>query len=276
MFPKIPHPPHTKIAWPRERLAAIDFIDEASRQNTVYGMLEFDVTTPLALVREHEVRTGEKLSFTSYIIRCVAKAVEEQKRIAAYREKDKGLVVFEDVDVSTLIERKFDGGHHPTLYYVRNANQKSFIEIHRELRESQDRKVDEKTLTEEKTTSFLRMPRFIRKWMLRAMRRDPFIKKFATGTVGVTSVGMLAPSNRRSWILPVSPYTLMIGIGAFYKAPAVVDDRIEAREMVALTVCVDHDVVDGGPAARFTTRFGQLIEAGFELPGGPEEVQTDT
>jgi pyruvate/2-oxoglutarate dehydrogenase complex dihydrolipoamide acyltransferase (E2) component len=172
--------------------------------------------------------------------------------------------------------REFDGGHHPTLYYVRNANQESFIEIHRELRESQDRKVDEKSLTEEKTTSFLQIPRFIRKWMLRAMRRDPFIKKFATGTVGVTSVGMLAPSNRRSWILPVSPYTLMIGIGAFYKAPAVVDDRIEAREMVALTVCVDHDVVDGGPAARFTTRFGQLIEAGFELPGGPEEVQTDT
>ena len=128
MFPKIPHPPHTKIAWPHERLAAIDFIDEASRQNTVYGM------------------------------------------------------------------REFDGGHHPTLYYVRNANQESFIEIHRELRESQDRKVDEKSLTEEKTTSFLQIPRFIRKWMLRAMRRDPFIKKFATGTVGVTSVGMLAPS----------------------------------------------------------------------------------
>ena len=247
-------------------------MDEASRQNTVYGMLEFDVTIPLELVRQHESATGEKLSFTSYVIRCVAKAVDEQKRIAAYREKDKGLVVFDDVDVSTLIEREFDGRHHPTLYYVRSADQKSFMEIHAELRESQDRHVDEQRLTEEKTTGFLQMPRFIRKWMLRAMRRDPFIKKFATGTVGVTSVGMLAPSNRRSWILPVSPYTLMIGIGAFYKAPAVVENRIEAREMVALTVCFDHDIVGGGPAARFTTRFGQLIEAGFELPGGPEEV----
>lgn len=276
MFPKIPRPPHKKIGWPRERLAAIDFMDEASRQNTVYGLLEFDVTVPLELVRRHEAMTGEKLSFTSYVIRCVARAVDEQKDVAAYREKDKGLIVFDDVDVSTLIEREFDGRHHPTLYYVRNANQKSFLEIHRELRDSQARKIDKTRLTEDKTTSFLQMPRLVRKWMLRAMRRDPFIKKFATGTVGVTSVGMLAPSNRRSWILPVSPYTLMVGIGAFYKAPTVVDDRIEAREMVALTVCFDHDIVDGGPAARFSTRLGQLIEAGFELPGGPAEVAAAT
>lgn len=272
MFPKIPRPPHHKIAWPRERLAAIDFMDEASRQNTVYGLLEFDVTVPLELMRRHEAATGDKLSFTSYVIRCVARAVDEQKRIAAYREKDKGLVVFDDVDVSTLIEREFAGGHHPSLYYVREANQKSFLEIHRELRDSQQRVIDEKNLTEEKTTRFLQMPRFIRKWMLRVMRRDPFIKKFATGTVGVTSVGMLAPSNRRSWVLPISPYTLMIGVGAFYRAPAVVEDRIEPREMVALTVCFDHDIVDGGPAARFSTRFGELIEAGFELPGGPDDV----
>ncbi len=275
MFPKIPRPSHTKIAWPRERLAAIDFMDEASRQNTVYGMVEFDVTLPLELIHQHAKATGEKLSFTSFIIRCVAKAVDEQKQVAAYREKNKGLVVFDEVDVSTFIEREFDGRHHPTLYYVRGADQKSLLEIHGELRDSRERDIDATQLTEEKTTSFLRMPRFVRKWMLRVMRRDPFIKKFATGTVGVTSVGMLAPSNRRSWILPVSPYTLMVGIGAFYRAPAVVDDRVVPRDMVALTVCFDHDIVDGGPAARFTTRLGQLVEAGFEIPGGPDCVPSE-
>lgn len=268
-FPKIPRPSHTQIAWPRERFAVIDFIDEASKQNTVYGFLEFDVSLPLSLMNAHRTAEGEKLSFTSFVIRCVAQAVGEQKEIAAYREKNKGLVIFDDVDVSTFIERDLEGKRHPTMLYIRSANAKSFSEIHAEMRKSQAGAVDSKQLTEEKTTRFLQLPRMIRKWMLRAMRNDPFVKKFTSGLVGVTTVGMFAPPNRRAWILPISPYTLMVGIGSIYQAPAVVDGELAVREMIALTVCFNHDIVDGAPAARFTARLGELIESGFELPGGP-------
>ena len=42
-------------------------------------------------------------------------------------------------------------------------------------------------------------------------------------------------------------------------------ERIEVREMLALTVSVDHDVIDGAPAARFGTRLAKPIEGGAGL-----------
>jgi pyruvate/2-oxoglutarate dehydrogenase complex dihydrolipoamide acyltransferase (E2) component len=41
--------------------------------------------------------------------------------------------------------------------------------------------------------------------------------------------------------------------------------RRQAREVLCLTVSVDHDIVDGAPAARFTQRLKELIEEGHGL-----------
>lgn len=49
------------------------------------------------------------------------------------------------------------------------------------------------------------------------------------------------------------------------RKPAIVEDRIEPREILNLTVVFDHDVVDGAPAARFVERLVDLIESGAGL-----------
>jgi pyruvate/2-oxoglutarate dehydrogenase complex dihydrolipoamide acyltransferase (E2) component len=46
---------------------------------------------------------------------------------------------------------------------------------------------------------------------------------------------------------------------------AVVEGRIEPREILILTVLLDHDVVDGSPAPRFVRRLVELIESGEGL-----------
>ena len=40
----------------------------------------------------------------------------------------------------------------------------------------------------------------------------------------------------------------------------MVDGRVVAREFLSLTLAVNHDVVDGGPATRFANDLKQLIE----------------
>ena len=47
--------------------------------------------------------------------------------------------------------------------------------------------------------------------------------------------------------------------------PAVVEGRIEPREILHLTVVFNHDVIDGAPATRFTRRLVELIESGYGL-----------
>jgi len=44
-----------------------------------------------------------------------------------------------------------------------------------------------------------------------------------------------------------------------------VDDKIEIREYLNVTISFDHDIVDGAPAARFTQRLKELIESGSGL-----------
>ena len=59
--------------------------------------------------------------------------------------------------------------------------------------------------------------------------------------------------------------TLTVTIGGLAEKPGVVDGRIEVREFVHLTVSVDHDIVDGAPAARFTQLFKELLEGNYGL-----------
>jgi pyruvate/2-oxoglutarate dehydrogenase complex dihydrolipoamide acyltransferase (E2) component len=50
-----------------------------------------------------------------------------------------------------------------------------------------------------------------------------------------------------------------------------VDGRIEIREFLCLTLSFDHDIIDGAPAARFTSRLKALIESGYGLLESTEE-----
>jgi len=54
-------------------------------------------------------------------------------------------------------------------------------------------------------------------------------------------------------------------LGGISRKPAFVEDRIEPREILNLTVAFDHDVVDGAPAARVLERLVDLIESGDGL-----------
>jgi pyruvate/2-oxoglutarate dehydrogenase complex dihydrolipoamide acyltransferase (E2) component len=41
--------------------------------------------------------------------------------------------------------------------------------------------------------------------------------------------------------------------------------RLTTREYLSLTISVNHDIIDGAPAARFGARLLELIESGYRL-----------
>jgi hypothetical protein len=61
-------------------------------------------------------------------------------------------------------------------------------------------------------------------------------------------------------------------VGSITWKPAIVEGRIEPREILNLTVAFDHYIIDGAPATRFTHRLVELIESGYGL----DEVQALT
>ena len=53
------------------------------RRHIVHGLVEFDVTDARKFIREYEHETGEKLSFTAFVICCLSKAIEQHPHVHA-------------------------------------------------------------------------------------------------------------------------------------------------------------------------------------------------
>ncbi|MFO0875817.1 MAG: dihydrolipoamide acetyltransferase family protein [Gemmataceae bacterium] len=56
------------------------------------------------------------------------------------------------------------------------------------------------------------------------------------------------------------PQSAVLGIGRIVREPAVHENAVVVREVVALSLTFDHRVVDGAPAARFLGELRQAIE----------------
>ena len=52
----------------------------------------------------------------------------------------------------------------------------------------------------------------------------------------------------------------ILGIGRIRRQPVCVEDRIEPRDVITLSLTFDHRILDGGPAARFLQAVVQAIE----------------
>ncbi len=264
--------PYRVIELPPARRDAPNFLDLIQVKHSMYGLLEVDVTVVRQFIEAHKVRTGETLSFTGYLAFCLARAVDEDKAAQAYLKGRKQLVVPDDVDVGMTIERLIGGTRAPVGHVIRRANHKTFAEIHQEIRSVQAQPAPPGKGIPSWVRIMLLLPWPVPRLfiaLLRAVRRrDPAGRAgiIATGgTVAITAIGMFSHGHGSGWGLTPAAHSLMLVVGSIARKPALVEGRIEPREILNLTVVFDHDVVDGAPAARFVKRLVELLEDGYGL-----------
>ncbi|HYR12420.1 MAG TPA: 2-oxo acid dehydrogenase subunit E2 [Longimicrobium sp.] len=248
------------MPFPSARRAILDYLAVARRKHVVHALVEVDVTLPRRALREHRARTGESLSFTAFVIASLAAAVDRDRSVQAYRMGRRRLVVFDDVDVCVLVERDAGEGRRiATPHVILAANRKTYLQIHRELRAA------EAAGSVREMSTGGRVPGWAARSFWRVMGMRPRLWKRVGGTVSVSSVGMFG--DGAGWGIPITNYTLALTVGGIATRPGFAPGgRIEPRELLSLTVSVDHDVVDGGPAARFIQRLKELLESGYGLP----------
>jgi pyruvate/2-oxoglutarate dehydrogenase complex dihydrolipoamide acyltransferase (E2) component len=242
----------------------------------MYGLLEVDVTVAMQFIAEHKALTGEALSFTGFLIYCLARAVEENKEVQAYLKGRNQLVLFDDVNVGLMVEHK--AGEKAALmgHVVQGANHKTYREIHQEIRSAQSEPVPPGRGMPPWFLSAMLLPwplsSLVKLLMGIATRRDPTIRVSAAGTVAVTAVGMFG-KGCSGWGLATTSHSLGLVVGSMVWKPAMVDGQIEPREILNLTVLFDHDIVDGAPATRFVRRLVELIESGYGLSEAEGSLQ---
>lgn len=238
-------------------------------KHPIHGLIEVDVTKVREFIREHAARTGENLSFTGFVISCIARAVDENKAVQAIRNWKNELVLFDDVDLTTIVEVTKGDQKYPVTHIIRSANRKTYLEIHTEIRQIQAAANEPRQSPRRKGPRILRLlPAFVRRFIYRIVRRNPVWMKRNVGTVALTAVGMFGQGG--GWGIPIAATPLFITLGGIAEKPGVVQGQVAIREYLSLTLTFDHDVVDGAPAARFASRLKELIE------GRPEPIDRES
>jgi len=230
------------------------------RSNTIHLVTEADITAPRRLMAEYRERTGERLSLTGYVVTCLARTLDEFPRFNSFR-KGRRLIVLDDVTVSVLFEREIDGQGIPEPMGIQAVNRKTCREVNDELRAAQ-RHAGQRLGSASGTEWVRFIPSFLLRTFIRLASRNVGMQK-RFGPVGVTAVGMFGAGPL--WLLPLTSATVTVAVGAIVKRPALVDGELAEREHLCLTVSFDHDIVDGAPAARFTSRFAESLSSGDEL-----------
>jgi pyruvate/2-oxoglutarate dehydrogenase complex dihydrolipoamide acyltransferase (E2) component len=271
-------PPYHVVDLTPGRRIWLQTLDMSWPAHAIYGLLEVDVTKPRQFIAEHKERSGEAISFTGFLAHCLARAVEEDKTVQAVRRGPRQLVVFDDVDVAVMVENPSGGTRALMGHIVRRANHKSLMEIHAEIRRAQSEPAPPGRGMPGWFRRALLLPRplssLFRAGLTWAVQRDPTIFASMAGTVDITSVGMFG-GGHSGWGLTPTGHSLGLVVGGIAWSPAVIEGRIEPREILSLTVMFNHDVVDGAPATRFTRRLVELIESGYGLPEGNQGSTKD-
>ncbi len=249
------------------RRMQLDGVTMATIPGAIHGLIEVDVTLARQMIGEHLARTGERLSFTAYAIACLARAVDENRAVQAYRDWRNRLVIFEEVDVNTMVEAETEAGEKVvTALSIRAANTKTLRQIHDEIRAFQRPDVGRTWIRYMRL--FMAMPGPLRRLVYSTAGRSPRGHKMALGTVAMSSVGMfggVAAGAVGGWGIPVAHHTLAITLGGTGRRPVLVDGCPQDREFLCVTISVDHAIVDGAPAARFAARFRELMESAHGL-----------
>jgi pyruvate/2-oxoglutarate dehydrogenase complex dihydrolipoamide acyltransferase (E2) component len=242
----------------RQAVAANSAI--AREKSMIHLVTEVDITPARQLIAEHRIRTGEGLSLTAYVVTCIARALADFPELNAFRS-GRHLIVLEDVTVSVAFEREIDGESVPEPIAIQAINRKSYRQVHDELRAAQSR-TDEPIGSAMGTAWTRFIPGFLLRTVTRLAYRDVGVW-MQHGVVGVTSVGMFGIGPM--WLVPLASSTITVSVGSIAKRPTLADGSVQEREHLCLTLTFDHEVVDGAPAARLTSRFAEILSSGNEL-----------
>ncbi|MBN2266465.1 MAG: 2-oxo acid dehydrogenase subunit E2 [Candidatus Aminicenantes bacterium] len=256
------------VEFPRSRIATVDIGAIGKRKHYVSAVLELDVTVARERMASARKEPGPRVSFTAWILKVVGGTVSRHKEVAAFRCGRRKLMIFDDVDISIVVEKDVAGRKVPLPLVVRKVQEKSLAEITAEIDGAKaEMPVDGKAVLGQGSgvleRLYYRLPGAIRRAAWRLMLRRPRYVFGKMGNVVVTSVGMMGRVN--GWFLQTSIHPVSFGVGSISRKPAVVGDGIESRDILPMTVLIDHDAVDGAPMARFIAALTKDIEAGLGL-----------
>lgn len=254
--------------FPKSRIATFDAGEISRGSHHVSALIDVDVTKSLEKIRLFKATTKQSISFTAWLISVISFTLKKHLAAASYLQGKRKLIIFNDVNLSVLVEKEINGQKVPIPLLIEKSNEKTIQDISGELSKAKHEKLTEKAIVLQKKSKRLEnlyfvLPAFVRRLFWKYTLSHPHFAYHKMGNVALTSIGMFGKID--GWFIPFAIHPLCFGIGSILKKPMVIEDKIEIREMLKMTILVNHDVIDGGPMAEFIIELINNMENAVNL-----------
>ncbi len=254
--------------FPNSRIATIDICEIGNSKHHVTGLVEFDVTESRMKIREYNKKHSNKISFNAWLISVISRTIKKYDTSSSYLTGKNSLIVFDDINVSIVVEKKLNGNNVPIPLIIERANELTINDITNKISEAKNTEFTDKEIVLQKKTkkwekAYYFLPSYLRRLFWKYILKHPKTAFKKMGNVAFTSLGMMSIIN--GWFIPISVHPICFGIGSIIKKPRVVNNTIEIREMLNVSILLDHDVIDGAQMARFIGDLSKNIEKGLNI-----------
>lgn len=254
--------------FPDSRIASIDVCEIGKQKHHVTGLVEFDVTLSRKKIREYNKTHSNKISFNAFLISAIGNTIKKHDTSGSYLIGKNKLIIFDDINVSIVVEKNIKGTKVPIPMIIEKANEASIETITMQITEAKNKEFTDKDIVLQRKTQRLEriyylLPKFLRRYFWKFLLKHPKMAFKKMGNVAFTSIGMMGKVN--GWFIPISVHPICFGISSVIKKPTVIGDRIEIREILNMSILIDHDVIDGAPMARMISDLSKNIENGLNI-----------
>jgi pyruvate/2-oxoglutarate dehydrogenase complex dihydrolipoamide acyltransferase (E2) component len=243
---------------PKRRRLVKDIGWLARSRHSMKGLIEVDITDARSRIRRLRRESGRPLSFTAFLVSTVAHAIAQNPEVNACHTRMGRIAYFDKVNVVAMIEVvNTDGLRIPIGHLIPAAEDLEPTEIEQIIEKYRS------TYNEASETKMLdvvtSLPAFLRRFLFGQMPKNPkFIQK-TMGTVVVSAVGMFLPKHA-AWAVGQGNHTISIWVGSTVERICKLRGELVPRTFGCISIDIDHDIIDGAPAARFTAALVEMIE----------------
>jgi len=198
-------------------------------------MDEIDVTKLVEFRKSQKAKLEEKgikLTFLPFIVKAVTMAIKDYPIFNASFDHDTEEVVFKDfINIGIAVDTP-DGLIVPN---VKHADQKSIVTLAKEIE------------------------------ALGAATRARTVKldELQNGTFSITNYGTTGIKLGTPVIK--HPELAILGIGSIYRKPVVEGEQIVIRDVLPLSLTIDHRVIDGADGGRFLMKVKELLSDPMQI-----------
>jgi len=255
------------IKFPKSRIATIDVCEIGQKKHHIAALIEIDVTESRQKIKKYR-KEVDKISFNAWLIKAISRTINDHVAVTAFLNGKRKVIIFDDINISIIVEKQLNGQKIPIPLIIEKANERSIESITKQIKIAKEELLTKQDIVLQSRQTqmeklYYLLPGFLRRIIWKQILKTPRFAFHKMGNVAITSIGNMG--NATGWFIPTSIHPICFGISKISKKPVVVRDKIEIREILNMTILLDHDVIDGAPMARFISDLSENIEKGIDL-----------